>query len=148
MDREHPQRTGLVLSAGVDEDQGFFTLADVLELDLDAILVSLSACETARGEIRAGEGVQSMARAFLYAGARTVLASLWKVSDDAAALTMEELYRKLLLQGLPVYEALQQAKLTVRKARGLRGVSHDAPDESRDGHPFFWAPFISIGLPR
>ncbi|HKB15961.1 MAG TPA: CHAT domain-containing protein, partial [Planctomycetota bacterium] len=87
VDRERPQRSGVALAFGEGED-GYFSIADALDLDLDANLVVLSACETARGEAKAGEGVESLARAFMHAGARAVVASLWQVEEGAAEETM------------------------------------------------------------
>ncbi|MCI0589665.1 MAG: CHAT domain-containing protein [Planctomycetes bacterium] len=150
VDREFPQRTGIALSFEGGED-GFFSIRDVLdELDLDAKFVVLSACDTARGEVKAGEGVESMARAFMYAGARGVVASLWQVSDWAAAETMGEFYRGALKRGLPPSQALREAKLSLRRSKGVRGVAGLKPAEASfdPGHPYFWAPFICIGLPR
>ncbi|HKB16954.1 MAG TPA: CHAT domain-containing protein, partial [Planctomycetota bacterium] len=151
VDRDSPQRTGIALSFREGGD-GYFTIADALELDLDANLVVLSACETARGETRAGEGVESLARAFMYAGARGVVASLWQVEDEAAAGTMRSFYRGMLREGLGPAPALRHAKLSVRgskEVRDLRGVGGvKTPVQVERGHPFFWAPFIYVGLPR
>ena len=150
VDGEEPQRTGIALSHREGED-GFLAIADVLELDLDAELVVLSACATAQGEVTAGEGVESLARSFLYAGARAVVASLWQVSDAAAARTMEGFYRGALEGGRPWPSALREAKLAVRRARvvgeGERGVA-GVSGRLDSAHPFFWAPFIYIGPPR
>jgi CHAT domain-containing protein/tetratricopeptide (TPR) repeat protein len=145
VDRELPQRTGIALApGGGPDDDGFLAIADVLELDLDADLVTLSACETARGASLRGEGIQSMARAFLYAGARSVVASLWLVEDEATAETMEGFYRRYLKEGMAPARALREAKLSLRK-----GVlsSSDARERGESVHPYFWAPFIYIGLP-
>jgi CHAT domain-containing protein len=122
VDREFPQRTGIALAFG-EGGEGYFTIGDVMELDLDAELVVLSACQTARGEVMGGEGVQSMARAFLYAGARSVVASLWQVEDRTASETMEEFYRRSLRGGLSPGRALRQAKLAVRRSKAMRGVT-------------------------
>ncbi len=109
VDREFPQRTGIALSFAGGED-GFYTIGDVLDgLDVDAKFVVLSACDTARGEVKRGEGVESMARAFMYAGARGVVASLWEVADWAAAETMGVFYRGALKRGLPPSQALWEA---------------------------------------
>ncbi|HKB15226.1 MAG TPA: CHAT domain-containing protein, partial [Planctomycetota bacterium] len=149
VDREFPQFTGIGLARRGEGDHGMFTIGDALELDLDANLVVLSACQTARGEVKQGEGVQSLARAFLYAGARGVVASLWDTHDEAAAQTMEEFYRGAMRRGLPPGRALREAKLSVRRGAELRPVGESRGSDSLEsGHPFFWAPFIYIGLPR
>jgi CHAT domain-containing protein len=96
-----------------------------------------------------GEGVESLARAFLYSGARAVIASLWQVSDWAAAETMEAFYAGSLEQGLAPARALREAKLALRRSRALRGTgivtSGRVSSTLESGHPFFWAPFIHVG---
>ncbi|HET6203581.1 MAG TPA: CHAT domain-containing tetratricopeptide repeat protein [Planctomycetota bacterium] len=150
VDRRFPRRTGIALAGGEGEE-GYLTIADVLELDLDANLVVLSACTTAQGEYRGGEGVESMARAFLYAGARGVVASLWRVEDRAGAETMSAFYRSW--DGRRgASRALREAKLAVRRWKELPGGggagAEGAPATQVPGHPFLWAPFIYVGLPR
>lgn len=99
----------------------------------------LSACNTALGAIRAGEGIESLARAFIYSGARAVVASLWQVGDRAAAETMARFYEGYLKKGLPPAQALREAKLALR-----RGYVKFPGSTS----PASWAPFIWIGLAR
>lgn len=150
VDADTPRRSGLVLSP-TPEDGGWFTIADALELDLDANLVVLSACQTARGSARSSEGVESIARAFLYSGARAVVASLWDVSDGAAAETMARAYARMLQSGRSPAAALLDAKRFVRANPVARGVGVEAEDQvgdSETGHPNLWAPFIHIGLLR
>ncbi len=152
-----PERTRIALSPDA-EGRGRFTIADALELDLDAELVTLSACETAQGEYRRGEGVESLARAFLYAGARGVIASLWTVEDRAGAETMRGFYGRWRGSG-SASRALLEAKRALRRSKdqsrgreareGNRGVLGLAGSGDVDpAHPYFWAPFIYIGLPR
>jgi len=158
VDPDFPRRTGIALAFGEgddDEASGYLTVDEVLDLDLDANLVVLSACDTARGAIRDGEGIESMARAFLYAGARGVVASLWQVSDRAATDTMEAFYRAVLDEGIPPARALRTAKLALRHSQDReRGFQRMSPSTSSDdagtphGHPYLWAPFVHIGLPR
>jgi len=154
IDAAHPQRTGIALSPTAADD-GWFTIGQALELDLDCDLVVLSACQTARGEVRAGEGVESLARAFLYAGARGLIASLWQVDDLAAGRTMADFYASWLREGHAPAHALRAAKLALRRSEvGLgpeRGVSLEAQALNRSlaadpGHPFYWAPFVHVGL--
>jgi len=152
VDSQFAQQSGLALASRPGSvGEGFFTIADVLELDLDANLVVLSACDTARGAKQTSEGVESMARAFMYAGARAVVASLWQVADWAAADTMKALYQGALSEGLSPSQALREAKLAIRRSQSTRGVSVSDGSSGgavESGHPFFWAPFIHIGLPR
>jgi CHAT domain-containing protein len=148
VDRSLPQRTGIALAYRSDGNDDL-TIVDVLDLDLDANLVTLSACETAQGVVRAGEGVQSLARAFLYAGARSVVASLWQVEDRAAAETMEAFYRSALRDGASIGSALRKAKLEVRRGFSRRGVagstSLESESDAETAHPFYWAPLVHIG---
>ena len=162
VDATDPARTGLVLSP-TPEDDGFLSVPEVLELDLDADLVVLSACDTARGTVRRGEGVQSLARAFLHAGAREVIATLWQVDDHETEVAMRSFYRGLREDDLSAPKALRQARLELRNppadAVGFAGLGRGdllpgapprvqaAPRTSDDlrGHPYFWAPFVVIG---
>jgi len=151
VDRTFPQRTALALSP-VGDDDGWLTIADVLDLDLDldGLLVVLSACDTANRRVRGGDGVQSLARAFLFAGARAVVASLWPVDDRAASQTMTELYRGALAEGLAPPAALRRAKLAI-KSGTTRGIgAHTTRDETRStaGHPALWGPFVYVGAPH
>ena len=123
----------------------------MLELDLDANLVVLSACDTAVGARTTSEGIESMARAFMYAGSRSVVASLWQVADWAAADTMKALYEGAVGEGLSSSQALREAKLAIRRSTSTRGVAVSGGSTggaTESAHPFFWAPFIHIGLPR
>lgn len=149
IDRELPQNSGIGLTSPTDGAyQGFFTIADAAELDLPAELVVLSACDTARGRVRVGEGVESMAGAFLSAGARGVIASLWQVEDRAAAQTMESLYGGMLGKKLVAPAALRAAKLEIRRGEVTRGMRPGGGAVTNEGHPNAWAPFIYIGRPH
>jgi len=131
IDEQVPLRSSLLLT--LDEDpaeDGFFQAREIYNTDLNAKLVVLSACQTGRGKLMRGEGVMGLSRAFLYAGAESVVASLWSVNDQATSVFMKYFYRGLS-QGLTKEEALQKAKLDMI--------------ESGYKHPFFWAPFILNG---
>jgi len=114
LDSKHPELSGLVLSM-VDERgnprDGFLNLDDVYNLNLPADLVVLSACETGLGKEIAGEGLVGLTSGFIYAGARRVMASLWKVDDVATAELMQSFYRGVLQQGMTPAAALRQAQL-------------------------------------
>ena len=159
VDRQDPRRSGLVLSPTAGDD-GYLSVSEILELDLDADLAVLSACQTGQGAVLKGEGVQSVARAFLYAGARTVVASLWPVDDRETVAIMKDFYRGLLERGEPVPQALHEARLSLRRAprteqafrgtgrgRPIGGIRSRLPEDDRIGHPYFWAPFVCIGAP-
>jgi CHAT domain-containing protein/tetratricopeptide (TPR) repeat protein len=118
-------------NAGSD---GVLTAYEVSAMELGGIeLVVLSACETGLGEVKAGEGVYGLRRAFQVAGARAVVSALWPVSDDATAELMGRLYRSTD-DGLA--RTLRQAQL--ESIHLLR--ENDLPD-----HPFTWAAFIAVG---
>ncbi len=110
------------------------------QVRLDADLVVLSACDTALGGELAGEGVVGLTRAFQYAGARTVLASLWGVSDASTAALMSRFYAGLAT-GLPADEALRAAMLELLR-RPVPGPGGDDRDASA---PFHWAAFQLAG---
>ncbi|MGV3722163.1 MAG: CHAT domain-containing protein, partial [Actinomycetota bacterium] len=101
------------------------------ELKLRADLVVLSACETGRGRTSPGDGIVGLTRALQYAGARSVIASQWRVSDASTGKLMVELHRKLR-SGLPKDRALAAAMATLRSS----------PETA---HPYFWAPFLLVG---
>jgi CHAT domain-containing protein len=92
-------------------------------------LVVLSACDTGRGDVKLGQGVYGLRRAFVVAGAETVVTSLWKVNDETTSELMEGYYRNLLA-GQGRTGALREAMKTLRKKKP---------------HPYYWAPFIAIG---
>ena len=94
-----------------EAEDGLLTAEDVTGLDLLATeLVVLSACETGLGEIHIGEGVFGLRRAFVLAGAKTLVMSLWKVPDEPTRELMEDFYRRLLAGGGRA-EALRKAQL-------------------------------------
>ncbi|NEQ96084.1 MAG: CHAT domain-containing protein [Cyanothece sp. SIO2G6] len=93
-------------------------------------LLIMSACQTATGDKQAALGLAGMA---IRAGARSTVATLWRVSDEATALLMEKLYEVLSTQQVSRAEALRQAQLAILN------------DPNFDGHPYFWAPFILVG---
>jgi len=103
-----------------DRDDGILTAEEVQSLDLRGTdLVVLSACDTGLGEGYYGQGVQGLERAFEAAGARAVVASLWKVNDAATTVLMEQFYANLWSKKMPKLEALRQAQLTVLNNPGL-----------------------------
>lgn len=161
IDPSEPGNSKIILSSARGQ-QGQLTLTEILDLDLDAELTVLSACETGSGRVRKGDGVQSLARAFLYAGSRSVIASLWKVSDREAMLTMQRFYESHLGGKLTPGRALRAAKLALRRredpgplasllASRERGLGLTARSELREdttAHPYYWAPFVLIGALR
>ena len=122
----------LVLSDEIGED-GFFMASEAEKLRLSAELTVLSACNTGAGEFMNGQGVTGMSQAFILAGSKSVLVSLWSVASQATVKLMTEFYEHLL-QGTPKAEALRLAKLSVKN-----------DFRARTSHPFYWAPFILYG---
>jgi len=114
-------------------ENNFLHAYEISKMDLSADLVILSACETGFGKFERGNGIASLARSFMYAGVPSLIVSLWQVNDQATSRIMQNLYQKLS-DGLPVHEALRQAKLDyIQSAKGITA------------HPAFWSPFIHIG---
>jgi tetratricopeptide (TPR) repeat protein len=149
--------SGLVLAgangpAREGEDDGILTALEVAELDLRGVdLAVLSACETGLGEEAGGEGLLGLQRAFQVAGARSVVASLWKVDDDATRKLMTRFYENLWRPKQPVgkLEALRQAQLWMLHEGVRRGlVLLDEEDKAKKPArtpPAYWAAFTLSG---
>jgi CHAT domain-containing protein len=112
-------------------------------------LVVLSACETGLGKTAGGEGLLGLQRAFQVAGARTVIASLWKVDDIATRDLMERFYDNLWNKNMGKLEALRDAQLWMLRERGPRGATPDESDLAKSGEnrlpPYYWAAFVLSG---
>lgn len=126
-DARQPLRSGLLLAAP-DPEQGRLTAAEIYGARLDAELVTLSGCETGLGAVEGGDDVVGLIRGFMYAGANSVIASLWEVDDEATAVLMIGLYGKL--GSLGKRDALRRAQLETMKTYP---------------HPFYWAAFYLTG---
>ncbi len=114
-------------------DDGILTAYEILNMNLDSTqLVILSACETGLGELKDGQGVYGLQRAFHIAGAKQLIMSLWKVDDHVTQILMTEFYNRWL-SGLSVKESLRLAQDHVRSY----------PQYSR---PFYWGAFVVSGL--
>jgi CHAT domain-containing protein/Tfp pilus assembly protein PilF len=135
LNNEHPELSGLVLSL-VDKQgnpqNGFLRLYNIYNLNLEADLVVLSACQTALGKQIKGEGLMGVTRGFMYAGAARVVASLWKVDDEATAELMKRFYTEMMKEGHRPAEALRAAQLWMQK-------------QERWQSPYYWAGFILQG---
>lgn len=136
VDEEHPGLSRLLLRTreGSEED-GVLYLGEVYNLRLNADLVVLSACDTGLGRIARGEGIIGLTRGFLYAGARSLLVSLWPVSDTATAELMVAFYEELLA-GRGKAAALRQAKLRTM----ARNPEYAAP--------YYWSSLVLVGQAR
>jgi CHAT domain-containing protein len=126
----------LALDKNPAED-GFLQMSEIYNLKLNAELVTLSACQTAQGKLVRGEGLVSLGRAFLYAGAKSVLGTLWSVADDPSSAKLMGGFYDYLQQGKSRGAALRLAKLDL-----INGQS--APHR----HPFYWAAFVLMGSER
>jgi CHAT domain-containing protein/Tfp pilus assembly protein PilF len=131
LNEKYPFQSALVLSLGGKQlEDGLLQVHEICDLKMSADLIVLSACQTGYGRLEKLEGLIGLARPFFYAGARSVLASLWPINDKTTGLFMREFYRNLV-EGLSIDRALQLAKIRML--------------ESEWAHPFFWAGFILSG---
>ena len=143
VDEALPLDSALLLSPA-DGDEGLLQAWEIAEqVRLGADLVVLSACETARGGDRGGEGILGLVRALQVAGARSVVASLWRVDDESAAELMARFYTRLA-GGLPPDEALRQAQLELLHG-AVTTVRDGRTVQLRTAEPRHWAPFVLIG---
>ena len=108
-DEVHPERSGVLLAPGDPAEDGLLQIREIVDLYLNGRVVVLSACSTNTGTLLRGEGVMSLARAFFQAGAHSVVASLWPLRDDEAALFFDRFYAHLG-KGLSVAAALHAAQ--------------------------------------
>jgi CHAT domain-containing protein len=104
-------------------------MADIFTLRLDGALVTLSACETGRSAVVGGDELVGLSRGFLFAGASTLVQSLWRVDDASTALLMHSFYSALCAGEAP--------------AAALRGAQSTFIDHGT--HPYVWAPFQVVG---
>ena len=136
LDERLPLNSALALSipdvASEGQDNGLLQAWEIFEyLRIDADLVTLSACETALGQDMGGEGLVGLTRAFQYAGARSVMASLWSVADDSTAELMTRFYGYL--------------KAGKSKDQALQAAQRDLVRSERFAQPFHWAAFTLAG---
>ena len=132
---KHPELSGVVLSLFDEQGQrqeGFLRLHDIYNLKLPVDLVVLSACNTGLGKDVRGEGLIGLTRGFMYAGASSVVASLWKVDDEATAELMRYFYSYMLKDGLSPAAALRKAQVKMSQ-------------QKRWQSPYYWSGFIIQG---
>ncbi|MDX2190812.1 MAG: CHAT domain-containing tetratricopeptide repeat protein [Bacteroidota bacterium] len=130
-----PELSAVFLSPDSSKkDKGMLYAGELYNLNLNADLVTLSACETGLGKVSKGEGIIGLSRALMYAGAKNMIVSLWTVSDNSTSELMQNFYKNLLGGSTEnkLSESLQKAKLDLIKN----------PNFSR---PYYWAPFVMIG---
>jgi CHAT domain-containing protein/TolA-binding protein len=135
VDNDHPLLSGLLLST-IDEQglsrNGLLQLHDIYGLRLNADLVVLSACQTGLGKELPGEGFVGLTQGFLYAGSRSVVATLWQVEDNTTAALMKSFYQAMLEEGDAPAAALRRAKLKMYRRPSLQS-------------PYYWSAFVLQG---
>jgi len=134
IDDKNPMQSKMIFKPNNDTiDDGYLNTYEIYELELQAQMVVLSACNTGSGKINRGEGIMSLARGFIYAGVPSIVMTLWNVDDKSGANIMTLFYENLN-KGMSKDIALQQAKLTY--------LNNSSPLHS---HPYFWAAYVDIG---
>jgi CHAT domain-containing protein len=132
IDNKKPLRSSILLTLDDDPaEDGFLQMREIYNLSLNSDLVTLSSCQTGLGQLINGEGIEGINRAFFYAGASSVLMSLWPVNDQATSQLMERFYFHLR-SNKSIANALRQAKLELASSDVL-------------SHPFYWAGFVISG---
>jgi CHAT domain-containing protein len=145
VNEQDPAQSQLILSEDSHHRQdGRLTWAEVMSLKLDADLVVLSACRLQAGPVTRTEGLMSFSRAWLQAGARSVVLALWDVEDASSAQLMRAFWSHVVEGGCSLAEALRLAKLSlIDPGRGAApGV---VVAEAYSNQPFFWAPWVLVG---
>ncbi|MCB0492834.1 MAG: CHAT domain-containing protein [Cyclobacteriaceae bacterium] len=133
VDEQNPELSRIFLNQGAHEDGNLYS-GEIYNLELNADLVALSACETGLGKISKGEGVIGLSRALVYAGARSIIVSFWNVADASTSLLMREFYTQLLAENNNDFSAaLRASKLKMIK-------------EKTYAAPYYWAPFVILGF--
>jgi CHAT domain-containing protein/Tfp pilus assembly protein PilF len=140
-DSANPMYSGIVLSqAGNSKEDGVWEAREIAEQNLSTDLVVVSACDTARGEIFAGEGVMGLSWAFFVAGTSTSLLTDWEVDDASTSLIMRQFYREW---GVGVPGQTRHAKVVA-----LQLAQKWMLAQEKYSDPYYWAPFVLIGSPR
>ena len=150
----HPGLLSGIVLAGANQtvkdggDDAILTALEVAQMDLSRVeLAVMSACETGLGETAGGEGLLGLQRAFHLAGARSVIAGLWKVEDTATQILMTDFYVNLWEKKMSRIEALRQAQLKMLREGAKRGVYREPTDKEgkRRTVPHAWAGFVLSG---
>ncbi len=134
---DKPGLSSVVLNQlpGKRKDDGYLTAGEIEKMKIPAQVVVLSACQTGKGMLMQGEGVQGLSSSFLVAGANSLLVSLWSVADKSTSLFMQEVYKRVNKEKLSFKDAVQKVKQLF--------ISGGMGEEYRK--PYYWAPFIYIG---
>jgi len=147
LDDSNPMYSNIVLGRKeTDAEDGLLEAREVMQMDLNADLVVLSACETARGRVTAGEGTIGLSWAFFVAGAPATVVSQWEVESSSTSRLMVGFHRALETQnrrGVP-----QRAYPGSATARALQSAELQMLHNPRYAHPFYWAGFVVMGDPN
>jgi tetratricopeptide (TPR) repeat protein len=133
VDETEPELSRIFLNGHEGEDGKLFA-GEIYNLNLNADLAVLSACQTGLGKVSKGEGVIGLSRALVYAGARNLMVSFWSVSDESTALLMTDFYRGLLSPPAKNY----RSALQLSKKKMIA--------DKKYAEPYYWAPFVVIGF--
>ncbi len=117
-----------------NQNEGILYQSEIYNLNFNADLVVLSACETGLGKITKGEGVIGLTRALLYAGSKNIVVSLWSVNDKSTSKLM-----------IFFYENLLNDKKQDKYSKPLSEAKRKIIEDGKYSHPYFWSPFILIG---
>jgi len=123
------------LSGESDED-GYLSIEEIVLLQLKARMVMMSACQTGLGNIKRGDGMVGLARAFMVAGAQNVGVSLWEIDDEATTEFMWNIYRKVIREGKIFRDAYREVKEEFRN-----GIIVSRDRQTDWSHPYYWAAF-------
>ncbi|MBI9066220.1 MAG: CHAT domain-containing protein [Salinivirgaceae bacterium] len=134
INNENPMYSKLIFTPNVDHrEDGMLNTYELSNLHLNADLVVLSACNTGFGKVNKGEGIIGLSRGFFQAGCKSLLATLWSVSDDASTNIIEGFYNGLEQEYSKSYSLSEAKRNYLKNTKGMLA------------HPFFWAGYISIG---
>jgi CHAT domain-containing protein/Tfp pilus assembly protein PilF len=134
VDEKSPELSRIFLQNNSSSEDGNLFAGEIYNLEMDANLVTLSACQTGLGKISKGEGVIGLSRALVYAGAKNIIVSFWSVADESTSELMKDFYQRLLNQPETGYsQTLREAKISLMKTE-------------KYSSPYYWAPFILIGF--
>ena len=141
VNQQEPEFSGIFLAQDTTPDQDNILFSgELYNINLNAELVTLSACETGLGKISTGEGIIGLTRALLYAGAKNVTVSLWKVSDASTKDLMINYYGDFLKKKTP--KAIDQS---IAFSTSLRSAKMALIKSDYFSHPYYWSPFVLIG---
>jgi CHAT domain-containing protein len=131
-----PMYSAVALAKADETEDGLLHAQELVNVELQAELVVLSACETARGRVGAGEGIIGLTWALFVAGTPSSIVTQWKVADESTSQLMVEFYKRI--------QGYKDAK-RVSKVEALRQAQVKLMKDGKHAHPFYWAPFVLIG---